>query len=64
MDRKELYNLIEEKNNDIFLEYQKQNGIKSGDISPMQALRLEELQNELADLIMNVGAMSRFSTNG
>lgn len=64
MDREELYNLIEEKNNDIFLEYQKQNGIKSGDISPMQALRLEELQNELADLIMNVGAMSRFSTNG
>lgn len=54
MDRKELYNLIEEKNNDIFLEYQKQNGIKSGNISPMQALRLEELQNELADLIMNV----------
>lgn len=54
MDRKELYNLIEEKNNDIFLEYQKQNGIKSGDITPLQALQLEELQNELANLIMSV----------
>ena len=55
MNREILYNLVEERINDIFLEYQKQNGIKSGDISPIQALRLEELQNELTDLIMSVG---------
>lgn len=54
MDRETLYNLVEEKINDIFLEYQTANDIKSGDISPMQALQLEELQNELTNLIMNV----------
>lgn len=55
MDRKKLLELIEEKTDDVFLEYQKKNDIKSGDISPEQALRLEELQNELADLVMRVG---------
>lgn len=54
MDREILYSLVEERINDIFLEYQAANDIKSGNISPMQALRLEELQNELADLIINV----------
>ena len=56
MDRKELLKLIEEKTDDVFLEYQEKNDIKSGDISPEQALRLEELQNELADLVMHVGS--------
>ena len=55
MDRKELLKLIEEKTDDVFLEYQEKNDIKSGDISPEQALRLEELQNELADIVMHVG---------
>lgn len=55
MDRKELLKLIEEKTDDVFLEYQEKNDIKSGDISPEQALKLEELQNELADLVMHVG---------
>lgn len=56
MDKKELLELIEEKIDDGFLEYQKKNDIKSGDISPEQALRLDELQNELADLVMHVGS--------
>lgn len=55
MNRETLYNLVEESVDDIFLEYQAANDIKNGDISPMQALRLEELQNELTDLIMSVG---------
>lgn len=45
MDREELYNLIESEINNIFLNYQISNKIKSGDIMPMQLLRLEELQN-------------------
>lgn len=59
MDKKELLELIEEKIDDVFLEYQKKNDIKSGDISPEQALRLEELQNELADLVMHVGRQEK-----
>lgn len=55
MDRETLYNLVESKIDDIFLEYQNANGIKSGDISPMQSLRLDNLQNQLTDLIMEVG---------
>lgn len=59
MDKKELLELIEEKTDDVFLEYQEKNDIKSGDISPEQALRLEELQNELADLVMHVGRQEK-----
>lgn len=55
MGRNELYSLIEEKINDIFLEYQSTSGIKSGDIAPLQLLQLEEIQNKLADLIIEVG---------
>ncbi len=44
MNRETLYNLIEEKINDIFLKYQTANDIKSGDITPLQAFQLEELQ--------------------
>lgn len=54
-----LHNLVEEKINDIFLEYQAANDIKSRDISPVQALRLDELQNALTDLIMNVGSENK-----
>lgn len=56
MDKKELLELIEEKTDDVFLEYQEKNDIKSGDISPEQVLRLDELQNELADLVTHVGS--------
>ena len=56
MDRETLYSLVEERVNDIFLEYQTANGIKSGDLSPMQSLQLDELQNTLTDLIMSVGS--------
>ena len=56
MNRETLYNLIEERLNDIFLEYHDANEIKSGDISPLQALQLEDIQNQLADLIMKVGS--------
>lgn len=59
MDRETLYSLVEERVNDIFLEYQTTNNIKSGDISPVQALRLGELQNALTDLIMNVGSENK-----
>lgn len=59
MNRETLYNLVEERINDIFIEYQAANDIKSGDITPLQALQLEELQNKLTDLIMNVGSENK-----
>lgn len=42
MDREGLYSLVEEKINDVFLEYQTKNKIESGDITPIQALQLEK----------------------
>lgn len=54
MDREELYNLIEEEVDNIFLKYQIANKIESGDITPMQLLRLKKLQNELTDLIIEI----------
>lgn len=55
MDRKELLKLIEEKTDDVFLKYQEKMTLKAGIYPRKQALRLEELQNELANLVMHVG---------
>ena len=55
MDRETLYDLVEEKVHDIFLEYQLQNGIDGRDITTIQESQLEEIQNKLTDLIMKVG---------
>lgn len=55
MSKEELYALIEEKVNDIFYDYQTVNGIDNGDISPLHSLKLEEIQNDLAELIIEVG---------
>lgn len=60
MDREELFDLIDEKINDIFLEYQKANDIASGDISPLQSLDLEEIEDKLTDLIMSVDKQNNF----
>lgn len=43
----------------FFLEYQTKNKIESGDITPMQALRLEKMQNELTNLIMDIGSENK-----
>lgn len=59
MDREGLYSLVEEKINDVFLEYQTKNKIESGDITPIQALQLEKIQNELTDLIMDIGSENK-----
>lgn len=59
MDREGLYSLVKEKINDVFLEYQTKNKIESGDITPIQALQLEKIQNELTDLIMDIGSENK-----
>lgn len=56
MDRDELYELIESEVDGIFLKYQEKNNIKTGDISPYELLMLENLQNQLADLIVSINS--------
>lgn len=51
-----LKELISEKVNEIFAEYQKANGIASGDIYPLDALQLENIERELETLIRKVCA--------
>lgn len=55
MTKEELLRLIESSVNDIFLKYQQSSNIESGDITPLQSLRLDDLQENLADLIIEVG---------
>ena len=55
MDKTELINLIEKRINEIAYAYQEANNIQSGDISPLDAFRLTELAEELAEIIMRVG---------
>lgn len=55
MDREQLLELISEKVDEIFLEYQNENDITDGDIHPYDALRLDYIMEELANLIEHVG---------
>lgn len=45
------FNLIDEKVNEIFLEIQDANNIDSGDIHPMRAFKLDEVEEELSEVI-------------
>ena len=49
-----LKNLIDEKIEEIFLEYRKEIDAESGDISPMDALRLDEFKNNLLYFVQRV----------
>ena len=48
---KKIYELLDEKINEIFLVMQNDFSITSCDIAPLDALYLEELQEKLADHI-------------
>jgi len=50
----EIYKLVEEKIDEIFLTLQNKEGITSGDITPGQAFELDDLQEKLAKLIDEV----------
>ena len=45
---------LENAVNNLFIKYQNQLGINSGDIEPLQACRLEELTSQLSNLIYEV----------
>ena len=46
--------ILERKINDIFLEQQIKNNIESGDIEPLDAIKLDKLVDELTELITKV----------
>ena len=52
MTKKELYQLVEMKVDELFHQYQVANGIESGDIDPHELMELEELQERLTNLII------------
>jgi hypothetical protein len=62
MDREQLLELISEKVDEIFLEYQNANDIQNGDIHPYDALRLDYIMEELADHIEKVGEYQKGGT--
>lgn len=59
MDREQLLKLIDEKINEIFVDYQNANGITNGDIHPFDAFRLDQIEEALADLIERVGTYQK-----
>ena len=54
MTKEELLELIHEKTNEIFLAYQEANGITDGGISPLDHLKLEGIEEQLATLIEKI----------
>ena len=55
---------IDRKVNEIFLEFQEQLDIKSGDIAPLDALELDEIKERLADSIHKVLVSELEGCNG
>ena len=53
MSKKDLLNIIEEKVGEVYLAYQKANGITHGDMYPEEVFKLNELMNKLADLVIS-----------
>lgn len=49
-----LKKLVHDKINEVFIIYQAANNITSGDIHPLDAVRLEEIEGELVNLIARV----------
>lgn len=49
-----IINLVEVKTHEVFAEIQKELSIKSGDIDPMQWIRLEEEEQKLSELIKEI----------
>ena len=52
MTREKLLKKIDEKVDEIYYDYQTSEGITCGDISPTNAFALDELEEQLADLII------------
>jgi DNA-binding MarR family transcriptional regulator len=54
MTTEELQELVDEKINEIFSAYQDSMTNPSGDITPLDALALEAIKNNLAELVLKV----------
>ena len=54
MTKEELKEFLDEKINEVFLEYQTKMGIESGDIYPLEAFALDDLEDQMTDLILRV----------
>ena len=54
-----LKTLIHDKINEIFAEYQKANNIPSGDIHPWDAMRLDQIEASLYELVTRVGEYNK-----
>ena len=53
MGKKDLLDIIEEKVNEVYLAYQKANGITHGDMYPEEVFELDYLMDKLADLVIS-----------
>jgi hypothetical protein len=49
-----IHDFVHDKVNEMFAKYQRKHLISDGDIAPMEAVRLEEIETELASLIVRV----------
>lgn len=52
--KEKIYNLIDGKIQDVFLEMQEELNIKYGDITPPEAYALETIEQEMTDLIVTI----------
>lgn len=57
--RDKIKGMLNDKVNEIFIEYQSEMGIISGDITPEMALRLDEELDKLTEMIRDILGMQK-----
>ena len=63
MSREELLDIIGDKVNEIFWEFQESTGIENGDIAPLESLELEKIQQDLCELVIR-NSMRKLAEEG
>ena len=59
MTRETIKAMLQTDIDELFYEYQESIGVQTGDISPLQALRLENIEDEIVDLIIQIGEQNK-----
>ena len=61
MTREQLKSLVDDKIDDAFVEYFDSMDIQSGDITPLQTIELDKLEDELVNFILRIAEQNMYA---
>lgn len=60
MTKEQLKELVDDKIDDVFVEYFDSMDIQSGDITPLQTIELDKLEDELVNFILQIAEQNMY----